>query len=273
MSIEKVLVTGVYGLIAGDIYSYLQSKPEKYEAYGLARRRYPSDRVEEGRSLDIPDDRFFLANLTDLEALEQAMQGMDVVVQMAADPNADGDWESILASNVIGARNVFEAAHRAGVKRLIFASSIMVSWGYLSDEEFKVVSEGRYDEIAPEEMPRVTHESAVRPTSLYPASKVWGEAVARYYSDIHGMSVICLRIGWVNREDHPHSHGWARGGWCSRWDMVQMVERSIRAPEDLRFDIFYVLSNNKYNWADIDRARRVIGYAPEDSAEERLGIE
>jgi len=55
--------------------------------------------------------------------------------------------------------------------------------------------------------------------------------------------------------------------------MVQMVERSIRAPEDLRFDIFYVLSNNKYNWADIDRARRVIGYAPEDSAEERLGIE
>ena len=272
MSPKKVLVTGVYGLIAGDIYSYLQSKPEQYEAYGLARRRYPSDRVEEGRNLDIPDDRFFLANLTDLEALERAMQGIDVVVQMAADPNADGDWESILASNVIGARNVFEAAHRAGVKRLIFASSIMVSWGYLEDEEFRVVSEGRYDELSPEEMPRVTHESAVRPTSLYPASKVWGEAVGRYYADIHEMSVICLRIGWVNREDHPHSHGWARGGWCSRRDMVQMVERSIQAPEEVRFDLFYVLSNNKYNWADIDHARRVIGYAPEDSAEERLGI-
>ena len=273
MSLKKVLVTGVYGLIAGDIYDHLASRPDRYETYGLARRRHPSDRAPQGRELDIADERFFLADLTDLEALTQAMQGIDVVVQMAADPRDDADWESLLASNVIGARNVFEAACRAGVKRVVFASSIMVSWGYQEEEPYRSIFEGRYDEPSLADLQPVTHESPPRPTGLYGASKVWGEALGRYYADRRSLSVICVRIGWVNAEDRPHTHEWARATWCSRRDMVQMAERSIAAPEELRFDVFYALSNNRYNWADIDHARHAIGFAPEDSAEERLGAE
>jgi nucleoside-diphosphate-sugar epimerase len=99
---------------------------------------------------------------------------------------------------------------------------------------------------------------------------VWGEALGRVYADVHGLSVICLRIGWVNEEDRPHTYPWARAGWCSQRDVAQLVERSIQAPDKVRFDIFYAMSGSKWNWVDIDHARKVIGYIPRDNAEERL---
>jgi nucleoside-diphosphate-sugar epimerase len=197
------------------------------------------------------------------------MQGIDVVVQMAADPRLDASWESVLASNIVGARNVFEAAHRSGVGRVVFASSITVSLGHLLDEPYRLVAEGRYGELSPDDLPKVTHERPPRPAALYPASKVWGEALGRYYADVHHISVICLRIGWVTTDDRPDPCEWGKSVWCSQRDVVQMVERSIQAPDDLRFDVFYVLSDNKWNWADIDHAREVLGYIPQDSAEER----
>ena len=268
---KKVLVTGVYGLIAGEVYRRLQAQPERYDIYGLARRRHPSERAPGGRELHIPEERFFLADLTDLEGLEEAMQGVDVVVQMAADPRGDADWESVLASNIIGARNVFEAARRAGVERVIFASSITVSWGYQQDEPYRAITERRYEDVSEEELQVVTHEWPPRPTGLYPASKVWGEALGRYYADIHRMSVVCLRIGWVNAEDSPRSLPGLAPIWCSQRDVVQMVERAVEAGDELRFEVFYAVSDNRLCWVDIEHARQVLGYIPEDSAEERMG--
>ena len=272
MSVKTVLVTGVYGLIAGDIYNHLADRPDQYEVRGLARRRHPSVRAPGDRPVEVPQERFHLADLTDYDGLRRAMEGVDVVVQMAADPRGEADWDSILASNIVGPRNVFEAACEAGVKRVVFASSIMVSWGYQDDEPYSRVFEGRYDELGEDFRP-LTHEAPPRPTSYYPASKVWGEALGRYYADQRDLSVICLRIGWVNGEDRPHTHEWARATWCSRRDMVQMAERSIEAADDLRYDVFYCLSDNRYNWVDIDHARQVLGYTPQDSAEERLGLD
>ncbi len=270
MSAKKVVVTGVYGLIAGAVFRHLQQQGDAYDVYGLARRRHPSERAPEGVS-EIPDERFFLADLTDLTALERAMEGVDTVVQMAADPRPDASWESVLASNIVGVRNVFEAAHRCGVRRVVLASSIMVSWGYQQDEPYKAIAEGRFDDVPPGSPSVVTHEWPCRPTGLYPASKVWSEALARYYADVHNMSVLCLRIGWVNAEDHPHSE---RGGavWCSQRDIVQLVQRAIDAPEALRFDVCYGVSNNRWRWVDIEHTREILGYIPQDSAEEKLGL-
>jgi len=273
MSITKVLVTGVYGLIGGQVYLALEAQPERYQVYGLARRRHPSERVSQSRELNIPDDRFFLSDLSDLEIVVQAMRGIDIVVHMAADPRMDAPWESVLASNIIGTRNVFEAAHLAGIKRVVYASSTMVSWGYFNDEPYSSIYRGDFDQISPKDIPQVTHEWPTRPSDYYPASKVWGEALGRVYADRHGLSVICLRIGWVNDEDYPHTYEWAKAGWCSKRDIVQLVERSIQAPDDLRFDVFYGMSDNEWNWVDIDHAREVLGYSPQDSAEERMQVE
>ena len=271
MVAKKVLVTGVYGLIAGAIYNRLQAQPDKYDVYALARRRYPSDRAPESRNLTIPEDKFYLANLADMAALERAVAGKDVVVQMAADPRPEASWESLLESNVIGARNIFEASVRAGVKRIVFASSIMVSWGYQLEEPYKSIAEGRFGDVDQDELHTVTHEWPPRPTGLYPASKVWGEALARSYADLHDISALCLRIGWVNAEDHPHKAE-SSAIWCSQRDIVQLAECTIEAPDSLRFDVFYGISNNRWCWVDIEHARRVLGFIPQDSAEQKLGL-
>jgi NAD+ dependent glucose-6-phosphate dehydrogenase len=270
MSVKNVLITGVYGLIGGEVYLDLMAQPEQYQPYGLARRRLPSGRSSADRDLDIPDERFTLSDLSDLDTLVGAFQGIDVVVHMAADPRGDAPWESILASNIIGARNVFEAARLAGVTRVVYASSNMVAWGYLADEPYRSVAEGRYDDITPEDIIPVTHEWPPRPVGYYSASKVWGEGIGRVYTETHGLSVICLRIGWVNDEDYPHTYSWARAGWCSKRDVVQLVRRSIDAPPELRFDVFYGLSESRWNWQDIEHAKDVLGYAPQDDTESRM---
>lgn len=272
MSIKNVLITGVYGLIGGEVYLALQSQPDRYRVYGLARRRHPSERSSQSRKLEIPDARFILSDMSDLDTLVAAMRDIDVVVHLAADPRADAPWESVLHSNIIGTRNVFEAARICGVERVVYASSVMVSWGYFADEPYKSIFEGHYDALSPADIPKITHEWPTRPTDLYPASKVWGEALARVYADTRGLSVICLRIGWVNDEDAPHTFGWARAVWCSKRDIVQLVERSIQAPADLRFDIFYGLSNNTWNWVDIEHATDVLGYAPQDNGDDKMDV-
>lgn len=269
MSSTKVMVTGPYGLIAGAIYKRLQDQPDRYEVHALDRRRQLSERAPKNMALDIPDERFHLADLSDLAAVQRAMEGMEVVVQMAADPRPEATWEEILHSNVIGIYNVFEACHQVGVKRVIYASSIMTNWGYQFDEPYKAIKECRFDDV-PENIPIITRRDPTRPTEPYSASKVWGEGLARMYSDVHGLSCLVLRIGWVNAEDNPYPPELG-AVWCSQRDIVQLTERCIEAPADLRFDIFYGMSKNRYCWVDIDHGREVVGFAPQDSAEDRVG--
>ena len=80
------------------------------------------------------------------------------------------------------------------------------------------------------------------------------------------MSCICLRIGWVNAEDRPYLPE-VGAVWCSQRDIVQIVQKSIEAPDHLRFDILYGVSNNKYRWVDIEHARESVGFVPQDRGE------
>ena len=81
------------------------------------------------------------------------------------------------------------------------------------------------------------------------------------------MSMLGLRIGGVNKTDRPTDLGPTSPLWCSQRDVAQMVERCIEADENLKYDIFYVLSNNRWRFMDIEHARRTIGYEPQDSTE------
>ena len=163
MAPKKVLITGVYGLIAGAAYRHLRTQPDRYDVYGLARRSQLSERTPRNAELEIPAEKFTLADLTDYNAIAKAVEGMDVVVQLAADPRPDASWESLLGSNIVGPRNVLEAARRAGVRRVVFASSIMVSWGYQQEDPYKAISEGRFDAVNAGQVQAVTHEWPHRP--------------------------------------------------------------------------------------------------------------
>jgi nucleoside-diphosphate-sugar epimerase len=265
--VKRILITGVYGLIGNVVYRELTRSPEAYDVYGLSRRQVSSDRIPEDQTEAIPDDHFYLVNLNDFDGLQQAVQGMDVVVHMAADPSGNRGFESILQSNLIGAYNVFEVCRLQGVKRIVYASSIQVSFGYWDTEPYKTLRDARFDDVE-EPIPRVTIDMPTRPLNLYASSKVWGEALAHTYAYRYGLSCLCLRIGWVVAEDRPPIPR-AIPEWCSQRDIVQLVRRCVDAPDTLRFDIFYGLSHNRFGWVDIEHARQVLDYNPLDSAEDK----
>ena len=141
------------------------------------------------------------------------MAGIDCVVHLAGMP-VEAAWEKVLPLNIEGCYNVFEAARRAGVKRIIFASSNHAV-GFHRRERF------------------IDTNVVPRPDTRYGVSKVFGEALGRLYADKYGLSVACLRIGSFLTPDRPTE---ARQllTWISHRDMVQLVRRCIDYP-DLSF--------------------------------------
>lgn len=246
----NVLVTGMSGLIGGAVRRRLEGR---YALTALNRR-------------DVPGVRTVQADISNLEVIQPAFVGQEVVVHLSAVVSMNAPWEEILQANVVGTYNVFEAARQAGVKRVIFASSGTVIGGYGRRRLYNNLLEGRYDQVS-KPWPMITHAMPTHPASLYGCSKVWGEALARHFADTTEMSTLCLRFGVVNAADRP-TETRHFPIWCSQRDAAQMVERCIEAPEELKFDIFFVTSNNQWGYRDLSHGREVVGYAPQDAAED-----
>ena len=258
MANRRVLVTGLSGAVGSAIRATLE---ERYEVAALSRSGVD----------DIPDHLNFRGAVQDAEAIAPAFEGVDTVIHLAADGGAhstngmNAGWDSMLHNNVVGTYNVFEAAHLAGVKRVIFASTGATVIGYEQESPWsELVSE--QDSETPNSWANVTRDSEPKPHSLYGVSKLIGEDLARYFVNTTDMSIICLRIGGVGAEDVVNGIR-GRSIYCSHDDMAQMAVKCVEASESVRFDIFYVVSNNKYGYRDITHAREVVGYKPTDSAE------
>ena len=266
MTVKKILITGISGLVGSSAYLRLVKQPDKYQVYGLGRRRVLSERVPEGRSVDLPEERFFLADIAARDQVAAAVEGMDVVVHMAADP-AGRSWDSLLHNNLIGAYNIFEACRLAGVGRVVAASTIQVSTGQRQQQPYRGVAESRGRKV-PADFVALSAAVPAEPRNLYGASKVWAESLCRVYAHTHGISCLALRIGWVVAEDKPRNPESAADIWCSQRDIAQLIEACICAPPELKFDIFYGMSDNAGRWVDIEGATRRVGYVPQDRAED-----
>lgn len=267
--IKKVLITGAYGLIGNLVYARLAGQPDKYDIHGLSRHTQPSKRAEKTAYTPISPERLRIADLSDFEAVRSAMEGMDTIIHMAADPSGDQGWESILKNNIVAAHNLFEACRLAGVKRVIYASTNQVVFGYMDKGLYKKMFSAREGPLPQDHFRPIDHTQPARPLNDYACSKVFGEALAYRYAHEADMSCIVLRIGWVVEEDRPRPPG-GQMLWCSQRDCVQLVERCVNAPDDLHFDIFFVQSDNADNLVDIQHARDVLGYTPQDRAEAYL---
>lgn len=256
---KKIVVTGSTGLI-GRLLIDAWRDSDLYEAVGLARSA--SDHTD------------IQADTSDIDALVEAFTGADAIVHMAGSSAVDSSWDAVLESNIVGVRNVFEAAKRAGVRRVVFASSNHAVGTFELDN---VPSLWDLDD------PRqIDHTSEIMPDSYYGVSKAYGEAMARYYVDHHGLQAICLRIGGCRDGDDPGhpNHLWAaerddedgiegkrrrmRAVWLSERDCVHLIERAIEA--DVNFAIVYGTSDNPRQIWDLQHARRVLDYDPRDSA-------
>jgi len=249
MALRPVLVTGLSGLIGGVVVKHLGGG---YDLRGLGRRPVSG----------VP---FHRADVADLAAIAPAFAGVDTVVHLAAASDSTRPWEEILGANLIGAYNVFEASRRARVRRVVFASSGSTVSGWERDDPYRALVAGRYDEAGA--VPMMTHETPTRPSGLYGASKIWGEALARHYADAHGLSAICLRIGHVVAEDRPTTTR-DFSVWCSQRDIARGIERAIEAPDSVRYAVVFITSRNRRGYRDLTHARTAIGFEPMDAAED-----
>jgi nucleoside-diphosphate-sugar epimerase len=231
-----VLITGAAGRIGSFLTGHLAG-------------RYDFVLTDVRKPVDAHGYPFVAADITDLEAMRALCEGIDTIVHLAADPSMEAAWESLLPRNIIGVYNVFQAAHEAGCRRVIFASSVNAVFGYPKDVQ-------------------VNTNMPVRPPNLYGATKAWGEAVACFYADQRDISCICLRFGWVVSRDSEHlrpDHPYLDIALTYE-DLARLVAAGIEASDDLRFGIFHGVSNNRWKRLDISDARQVLGYEPKDDA-------
>ena len=265
---KKVLVTGASGLIGGLVIKHLG---HKYALSGLNRRPVK----------DIPCTQ---ADVADLQAVRPAFKGIHTVLHLSAATHGFiEDWDEQIRVTAIGTVNVYRAALDAGVKRVVFMStgSTMCGYEWYEGSPYGALARGEFDQaaklaknsagtmVAGDSRPwkLLTHRDPPRPDSPYGAAKVLGEAAGRWFSDKHGLSVLCIRLGAVLDTNKPKliRH---LPGWLDQMDAVRMIEACIDAPESLKFDIFDAISDNSTRWRDISHADKVIGWKPQAASDQ-----
>jgi hypothetical protein len=150
--------------------------------------------------------------------------------------------------------NVYEAAARQGAKRLVFASSNWTMAGHRFAEGPLATDREPY------------------PINAYGVSKLVGERLGRSYSERWGLSVICFRIGY-NQRDHDNQPGphmgwnsWGQLMWLSDRDMCEAFQAAVEAPPSVRFAVLNLMSNNEGIRWDLSGLRDVLGFVPKDGA-------
>ncbi len=248
MTPSKILVTGMSGLIGGLAGRTLA---ETYEVTALGRGEV------EGFSTTVTD-------IGDgIDGILPALENVDTVVHMAAS-RGNVSAETHIKANIVGVYNLFEACRLSGVKRIIAASTGAVVAGYEQDEPFRSIVHDP-DFVMPEPRPIITVDAPVRLRGFYTVSKMFTENLGQMYSEQYGLSIICIRVGKVEVDDVPLN---ARNAsvWCSHRDIVQMIDRAIHAPEDLKYAVVFACSDNPTRYRDIEHARKLLGFVPQDSA-------
>ncbi len=245
-----ILITGASGNLGGKLRRHLEG-------------RYPLcllDRAGGDPAIVAADLATWDQRWVDL------FSGVGVVVHLAADPTAQQTWPNLVGPNVDAVLNVFHAAVRAGVKRVICASSNHVMGGYKDIADPWLLT----TRLPPLPGARYVVRGEQRDSSAYGAAKLFGERLGHHLSLTQGLSVIALRIGWVqvgeNRpQDIPVERGdWFRLMWLSNRDYLQLMEKCILADPAIRFAVLNGMSANSGMRWDIEETQRLVGYEPAD---------
>jgi uronate dehydrogenase len=228
---HKVLVTGAAGSMGGFVRDILRGQVAALRLSDIAPLT-----AQHGEEV-------WPADLADVETLQRAMTGMDAVVHLAASLNAD-DWQQTLDVNIAGTYKVYEAARRAGVRRVIYASSHHAVGMYPVDQ-------------------RIGIDVRLRPDSLYGLSKCFGEALAQYHWDKFGLESVCWRIGSARAALSPREPR-EFITWLSLPDLERLLQASLTT-QDVGCSVVYGMSQNGEVWWDNAEAAH-LGFSPQDRA-------
>ena len=229
-----ILITGAAGRIGTMLRSRLARPGRVLRLLDIAPLAQPPG----------PGEEDVTASVTDIAAVTAACTGVDAVVHLGGIPTEDA-WAPILDVNINGTYTIFEAARRAGVPRVVFASSNHAV-GFEPRESFPVP------------------EGAVpAPDTYYGVSKVAGEALAALYARRYGVEAICVRIlSCFDRPQNPRM----LATWLSPDDAGRLFEACLTAPAPGFRVIYGVSANTRGGWVSLDGAR-ALGYEPRDDAE------
>lgn len=229
---QSVLVTGAAGGVATRLRKLLRGV---YPRIRWSDLQPPKDLAA--------DEEFVPADLADIAAVQKAVDGMQGIVHLGGF-SVEGPWETVLNSNIVGCYNLFEAARRKRVERVVFASSNHVVGFYPRRR-------------------RIGVGDPVRPDTRYGLSKAFGEALGALYAFKHGIRVTCIRIG--NVDDAPVDRR-RLSIWLKPEDLVQLIRIGLEHPA-LRYEIFFGASDNDRGFWDNEPAFRY-GYKPVGRSEE-----
>ena len=199
-----------------------------------------ADRVAFGLAGE--QEELVLADLADASAVMGMMQGVDAVVHLGG-VSTEAAFEPILQANILGVYNLYEAARKQGVKRIVFASSNHVTGFYKQSET-------------------ITAAHPPRPDSLYGVSKAFGEDLSLFYFDRYGIETACVRIGSSFPEPKDRR---MLATWLSFDDLHRLITACLTTPV-LGHSIIFGMSNNAVTWWDNSQANH-IGYKAQDSSD------
>ena len=231
MLYRKVLLTGAAGMLGTTLRKALAPRVAHLRSTDIAPLADPTENEE-----------FMQADLGDPGAIGPLVAGMEAIVHSGG-VSKDEAFEPVARANINGFQALYEAARLAGVKRVVFASSVHAVGYY---PQIEVI-----DARAP-----------TRPDSFYGVSKVFGEAIAQLYWDKHGMETVSIRIGTC--EPIPSNRRHLRT-WLSFGDLHQLVERSLTVPRVGHTIIFGTSDNPERFW--VNRYAGPLGYCPTDTAD------
>ena len=248
----KILITGIAGTV-GTI---------------VAERLFADHEIS---GIDIrPTDQFAtrVLDLNDYDSIRPRFEGIDVVIHLAAEPGHGREigWDILMPRNVRPTANVFQAAHEAGVRRIVFASSMHVMGMYEEDEPWRSIAAGEYGNLDPTTAPLVTADMPVRADGRYAVTKAFGEQLARYYAEAEGMEAISVRLGTISGDNHPGVEARSYVSWFSHRDLGNFFAACVEKP-DIKHAIVYGASANTWKIYDTHTGWRILDITPQDDAE------
>lgn len=203
-------------------------------------------------------------DLSDPEKIKGVFSGLDTVIHLAANPSPAAPWESVEKNNIKATYNVLEECVRSGVRRLVFASTNHVQHGntILTTPET----------LDPKKVVQMKLTDQPNPDSLYAVSKLFGENLGKWYSELYGLEFVGLRIGSTIPEDDPtvktgtSAEDYIRAMFLSQRDCIQAFTRALEV--DTRFMLAYAISRNDRRVFDLEETEKSLGFIPLDNAED-----
>lgn len=237
---KKILITGAGGMIAPGLVNRLQDD--------FAIRLSDIQQISAAH-------KFIPADLADPDAVAQAVSGAWGIVHLGAISWEQDVLSEMIPSNIIGTYNIFEEGRKAGVERIVFASSHHTVAYYHEDGQLNV-----------------KEDCAPRPDTFYAVSKLYGEALAGLYYERYDLNSYCLRIGYYMTPKRI-SDGFGRYKEAlilSPDDFAQMV-RLCLTTEDAAFGVYNCISKARRPWLSTEKAQVELGYRPQDTVESLFG--